>query len=1087
MQCSRCGEKNPPRAKFCVECGTPFAAAASPQAYTPRHLAERILTSRSALEGERKLVTVLFADLKGSMELLADRDPEEARKLLDPIVEHMMEAVHRYEGTVNQVMGDGIMALFGAPLAHEDHALRACYAALRMQERVKAHAAGLAATGVSVQIRVGLNSGEVVVRSIGSDLRMDYTAVGQTTHLAARMEQTATPGAIRLTAQTLGLVQDLVRVAPLGPTEVKGLSRPVDVYELEGVTAARSRLDAAAARGLTRFVGREGDLDVLRRALGPAAEGRGQLVAVVGSAGVGKSRLVRELTRSAAARDWRVLEAGAVSYGAQSSYLPVVELLRRYFQIEPRDDERAIGEAVTAGLRALGGGLMEAVRPALLTLLDVTVDDAGWAGLDPPQRRRQTHVAVERFLLQVSQAQPLLLVVEDLHWVDAETWAVLDALVERVPAARMVLIVTFRPEFTHGWGGRVGFQQMGLDVLEAASADALLDALLGADPGLRELKRLLIERTEGNPFFLEEAVRALVETGLLAGEKGGYRVTGPVRSLPLPATAQSVLAARIDRLAPEDKRLLQAAAVVGSDVSLPLLQAIADDADEDGVRAGLARLQAAQFLYEAQIFPELEYRFAHALTHDVAYGTVLADRRVTLHAALVPAHERLHADRLAEHVERLAHHASRGQLWDQAVRYGYAAGQRCIGLSAYHAAAAYLDDALAAAERLPDDQRPPRAIDIRLRMRVALLAIGETFRAFGLLVEAEQLAVQIGDRARIAMVTSRLMHMLWIVGQTEQAREYAKRSIEHAEAIDDIVAAISLHYSVGTAASYWGDYVSAERHARRMLELLAGDDRAARGDGLMFPSVGARVLLSIAYGEQGRFTEALATGAEAARLAETLRHPFGVAQAQAFSAYYHLQRGDHVAAAELCERSLAMGEESATVALVTPYLRAFLACTRIQAGELEDGVLALRAAVEAQEALTVRAGLSLLIGLLAEALLVAGRLEEARAEAQRGLEVATACGERRMEATFGYLLGDVAARRSPPAIELAESSYLHALGVATELGARPSAAHCHLGLGRLFGRTGAKDRAREHLTTAAAMYREMDMALWLDQALAAMP
>src|SRR5437899_26639 len=370
--CSHCGTKVAAGSHFCDSCGAPLAATpaqpappspfASPESYTPKHLVEKILTSRSALEGERKQVTVLFADLKGSMELLADRDPEEARKILDPVLELMMEAVHRYEGTVNQVMGDGIMALFGAPIAHEDHAVRACYAALRMQESVKKYAEEVRRSHAAVlKIRVGLNSGEVVVRAIGSDLHMDYTAVGQTTHLAARMEQITDPGAIVITPDTLALAEGYVEVRSLGPIPVKGLSDPIEIFELTGAGQARTRLQAAALRGLTRFVGRDPELEHLRRVLGQAGAGHGQVVAVVGEAGVGKSRLTYEFTHSHRVQDWLILEASSVSYGKATSYLPVIDLLKGYFKIGDRDTHREMRDKVMG--RVLG--LDRALEPLL--------------------------------------------------------------------------------------------------------------------------------------------------------------------------------------------------------------------------------------------------------------------------------------------------------------------------------------------------------------------------------------------------------------------------------------------------------------------------------------------------------------------------------------------------------------------------------------------------------------------------------------------------------------------------------------------------------------------------------------------------
>jgi class 3 adenylate cyclase len=612
--CPSCGAEVTPGKKFCGSCGTPVGTApdegrfSSPQTYTPKHIAEKILTSKSALEGERKQVTVLFADLKGSMELLAERDPEEARKILDPVLERMMEAVHRYEGTVNQVMGDGIMALFGAPLAHEDHAVRACYAALRMQESVKRYAADLFRRyGVPVEIRVGLNSGEVVVRAIGSDLHMDYTAVGQTTHLAARMEQMARPGTILLAPDTLALAEGFVQVMSRGPVPVKGLAAPIEIFELAGASPVRSRLHAAASRGLTRFVGRDAEIELLRQALGRASEGHGQVVAVVGEPGVGKSRLVWEFTHSHRSQGWLVLETASVSYGKATTYFPVIELLRSYFGVEPRDDDRKMREKVTGKLLSLDR-VLEPTLPAFLSLLDVPVADAEWTKLDPPQRRRQTLEALKRLLLRESQVQPVLLVVEDLHWIDAETQAWLDLLVESLPTARLLLLVNYRPEYGHGWGSKTSYQQVRLDALPTASAEELLEGLLGTGPGLVDLRQLLIDRTQGNPFFLEESVRALVETRALTGERGAYRLAGPVQSFQLPATAQAILAARIDRLAPGDKRLLQAAAVVGKDVPFPLLEAIAEE-PETHLREGLARLQATEFLYEARLFPELEYTF----------------------------------------------------------------------------------------------------------------------------------------------------------------------------------------------------------------------------------------------------------------------------------------------------------------------------------------------------------------------------------------------------------------------------------------------------------------------------------------------
>ena len=520
MQCAKCRQENPPKARFCIDCGAglalactgcaaelptgarfcpqcglPTAAAVALRGASrpaiPRHLAQRILETRAAIEGERKQVSVLFADLKGSMALLAGRDPEDARAILDPVLELMMQAVHHVEGTVNQVMGDGIMALFGAPIAHEDHAVRACYAALRMQDQVSRFSEAQRRKGaVPVQIRIGINSGEVIVRAIGSDLRMDYSAVGQSTHLAARLEQLATPGTTLISASTAALAEGYVQVQPLGPLQVAGLDQPVPAFQLSGTGPARTRLQARATRsaaGLGQFVGREGELQALHQALDAAALGHGQIVTVVGEAGVGKSRLFHEFIHSPKTRGWLVLHAGSVSYGKATGYGPVIDLLKYHFGVEERDAPPRIRERVTSKLLALDRSL-EAQLPALLALLEVLPESSPWEALDPGQRKRAIQDAVKRLLLRESQAQPLMLVVEDLHWVDAESQAVLDAIAQSLPTAKLLLLANLRPEGQHTWGQKSYCRQLRLDPLAPESAEQLLDALLGESDELQGLR-----------------------------------------------------------------------------------------------------------------------------------------------------------------------------------------------------------------------------------------------------------------------------------------------------------------------------------------------------------------------------------------------------------------------------------------------------------------------------------------------------------------------------------------------------------------------------------------------------------------------
>ena len=771
-KCISCGQANRIGARFCKKCGQPLRRAAAPElvvssrfaapdSYTPKHIAQKIITSKSALEGERKQVTVLFADLKGSLELLADRDPEDARQLLDPVLERMMEAIHHYEGTVNQVMGDGIMALFGAPLAQEDHAVRACYAALVMQESVRRYAGEVQRTqGIPLHVRIGLNSGEVVVRSVGSDLQMDYTAVGQTTHLAARMEQMAMPGSILIAEATLRLAEGYIQVKPIGPVTVKGLNDPLEVYEVVGASSLRRRLDVVALRGLSRFVGRKAELEVLGQTLDKARSGHGQVVAVVGEAGVGKSRLFWEFTHSQQPHGWLILESASASYGKTTSYLPLIDLLKEYFRIEDRDEPRLTREKVTGKLLSLDRALEPWLR-AFLWLLDVPGEDSQWERLEPPQRRQIALDGVKRLLFRESQEQPILIVCEDLHWIDAETQALLDGLVDSLPMAPILLLFNYRPEYQHGWSGKTYYRQLRIDPLLPESADELLEALLGTDASVQPLKRLLIERTEGNPFFLEESVRTLVETKVLSGERGCYRLVKAPDSIEIPATGQSILAARIDRLQPEDKRLLQAASVIGKDVPLTLLQPIAE-APEDVLRGRLHSLQAAEFLYEVRLFPELEYTFKHALSQEVAYQSLPLEKRRLYHGQIADALEVLFADRLSEKLDLLAYHYQQSGDAEKALGYLTAAAKRAVSRFAAEEANRYYGDVMLCLDSLPSTaERERQRIDLSLEQMDMVWVLGRYKQGWRILEKSLKLAEQIVDRQRLARIHFRFGWFLY--------------------------------------------------------------------------------------------------------------------------------------------------------------------------------------------------------------------------------------------------------------------------------------------------------------------------------------
>jgi class 3 adenylate cyclase/tetratricopeptide (TPR) repeat protein len=1093
-RCPQCGADVLPRAKFCSECGIPLtaqsptlpaAAPHTPLRYTPGYLAEKILTSKTTLEGERKQVTVLFADLKDSTELIRGLDPEAAQQLLDPAIHHMMDAVHRFEGTVNQVLGDGIMALFGAPIAHEDHALRACYAALAMQAAMRAYTDDVRRTrGLELRMRVGLNSGEVVVRAIGNDLHMDYSAVGETTHLAARMEQLATPGSVRLSAATLRLVDGLVRVTALGPVPVKGLAEPVEVFELVSASQLRRRLQAAAARGLTPFVGRQHELEALHQALAQAQAGHGQVVALVGEAGVGKSRLVYEVIHSHRTQGWRVLESASVSYGKATPYFPVIDLLKRYCHIDDGHEARTIRARVTGQVLTLDEALQETV-PALLWLLDALPDDSPFQQLDPPQRRQRTLTALKRVLLRESQVQPVLVVFEDLHWIDTETQALLNHLVESLPTARLLLLVNYRPEYQHGWGSKTYYTQLRLDPLPPASAEEFLAGLLGDDPSLTPLMQLLIARTEGNPFFLEESVRTLMETGVLVGEPGAYRLAQALPTIQVPATVQAVLAARIDRLSSEDKRLLQTVAVIGHEVPLPLVQIIAE-LPEAELHRNLARLQAAEFLYETQLFPERAFTFKHALTHEVAYGSLLQERRRTLHARIVEGLERLHADRLAEQVERLAHHALRGEVWDKAVIYCRQAGAKAVARSANQEAVAYFEQALGALQHLPDSRDTrEQAIDLRFDLRIALLPLGAYGRIFELLRDATAVAEALGDQRRLGLISAFLIEHFRRMGEPGRAIECGQRALTLAEACGDFAAQVMATQTLGTVYLALGDYRRAMGFLERGIASLKGELVHERFGNPYPNSVAFCTYLACCLAERGEFAAGSAHGAAAVRIAEAVDQPLSRIAAAFGVGSLHLLKGDLQRAIPILTGGLDLCRVW-DVRFWFPMLASPLGYAYALSGQTAEALPLLEQSMEQVAAMNIMGGYALYVARLSEAYLLAGRLEDAIPCARCALALARTHKERGHEAYALRLLGEIAAQCEPLEVEQVEASYQQALALAEALGMRPLQAHCHRGLGTLYAKIGHREQAHAELSAAIDLYRTMEMPFWLPQAEAAL-
>jgi len=653
---------------------TPTRADRTPRDYTPKHLADKILQSKSALEGERKQVTVLFADVKGSMELAEQVDPEEWHRILDRFFQILADGVHRFEGTVNQYTGDGIMALFGAPIAHEDHAQRACWAALHLRDELRRYANELRMErGLSLATRIGINSGEVVVGKIGDDLRMDYTAQGHSVGLAARMEQLAEPGTAYVTEHTAALVSGYFELEDLGCSKIEGNAEPLRIFALRGVGALRTRLEVSRARGFSKFVGREDDIQALEAALARSRETGGQVVGVVAEAGVGKSRLCLEFVEGCRARGLRVLEAHAVAHGRNVPFLPILQVFRAYYDITEQDDDRTAREKIAGRLLLIDEGFRE-VLPLLFEFFGVADPAQPAPRMDPEARQRQLFGVLRRLVREGGQAESPVTLIEDLHWMDGGSLAFLEQWVEAIGGARALLLVNFRPEYHAEWMGKSYYQQLPLAPLGPEATRELMADLLGGDPSTQGLAEAIQARTAGNPFFTEEVVQSLIESGQLEGARGSYRLVSELGTLQVPGTVQAVVAARIDRLPEREKQVLQAAAVIGREFSEPVLEAVAELPTAD-LAESLRVLTSAEFLYEQSLYPVAEYAFKHALTQEVAYGSQLGERRARVHAAVARAIEETSPDKLDERAGLLAHHWQEAGEALEAARWHRRAGE----------------------------------------------------------------------------------------------------------------------------------------------------------------------------------------------------------------------------------------------------------------------------------------------------------------------------------------------------------------------------------------------------------------------------
>jgi class 3 adenylate cyclase/tetratricopeptide (TPR) repeat protein len=1062
---------------YCGKCGNaleehqaaPPLDLSHPQSYTPKFLAEKILTSRSSVEGERKLVTVLFADVANFTSISEKLDPEEIHGIMDGAFRILMDEIHRYEGTINQFTGDGIMALFGAPLAHEDHAVRACYASLAIKHALTLYAEKLKADcDIDFRMRIGLNSGPVVVGAIGDDLRMDYTAIGDTINLASRMESAAQPGAIFVSGHTRRLTKDFFTFSSLGPLQVKGKEEPQEAYLLLSPTGLKTRIEASAVAGLTPFVGRHKEMETLSEALEKARSGTGQVVGIVGEAGVGKSRIILELKRLYP--EYLFLEGRCLHYGGSMAYLPLLDILRSYFGIKEGEREflvkKKMREKVSLDL------------PPLYELLSLTGDDEAYLALEPRQKREKIFEALRNLFVGESGKTPLVLIIEDLHWIDKTSEEFLDYLIGWLATTPILLILLYRPEYVHRWASKSSYTNIRVDQLTLSTSAQLVQSILSEGDIVPELRDLILTKAAGNPLFMEELTHTLLENGTIEKKENRYHLSRRLSDIQIPDTIQGIIAARMDRLDESLKRIMHVASVIGREFAFRILQSITEMKED--LKSHLLNLQGLEFIYEKRLFPELEYIFKHALTQEVAYNSLLLARRKEIHGRIGKAIEELYPDRIEEFYEMLAYHYSKSEALDKAYHYLKLSGDKAVRSSANQEALHHYKDAIALLKGKPETAENKRELlDLILRVGVPMEYLVYPEDPVPLYEEGQRLCKEFGDKKGIAILSEFFAVFYMLRGDPVLARKYQEDAYREAEEIEDVE--ILARVAPGLCTSFWigGNVREAARIASVLIALLEKTHREREFFGLpVNPYVAAQGMRADSMGALGRFEEGERMVEQALSFAHGIDHSYSIGFVEAGHGVVFTSKGDGKNAVTHCRSAVEYFERSKADTLL-PFAWGLLGYGYYLLGKLDTALESLEKALKLQADLGLSLCSSLYHVWLSRVYFDLGNLSEARLHAEEALSLAQRNREGLFEPKSWIQLGRVTGKTDRAQIAKAEECILRGMKMSDELGMKPYYASGHLALGELYADGGQKEKALEHLRKAEAMYEEMGMDYWL--------
>ncbi len=1088
--CLECGFENLPEDKFCGGCGhslTQTRAAPSidyskPSSYIPKSLADKILTMRSSIEGEHKIVTVLFADVCNYTSISEKLDPEEVHQMMDGCFRLLIGEIHKYEGTIDKFTGDGVMALFGAPIASEDHAQRACYAALAIQRAIAKYSEKVSKQhNVDFLMRVGLNSGPVIVGAIGNDLHMDYTAIGDTTNLASRMQGIAEPTNIVASASTYKIAKDFFTFQPLGEVNVKGKEEPLEVYRLTGTSHLKTRLEAAILKGLAKFVGREKEIEVLKEVFEKTQSGHGQVVGIVGEAGVGKSRLLLEVRRMLPEERYTYLEGRCLHYVGAMPYLPILDILRAYFNIDEGEREFSIKIKIRDKIMQLDEKLKD-ILPPLHEVLSLTVDNQEHINLEPSLKREKAFEAIRNLLVRESQNKTLIFAIEDAQWIDSTSQEFLSYFIDWLPNARVLLIILYRPGLSHEWGSKSYYKQIGLDQFSSRDSKKLLQRVLKDGDVSSELKEVIVSKAGGNALFVEELTRALVENGSIKKTDHEYTLSRKTPEVQVPDTIQGIIAARIDRLDPNLKQILQVASVIGRDFPFRLLQTTTAMGEE--LKSHLLSLQGLEFIYEKNLFPELEYTFKHMLTQEVVYNTLLARKRKGIHEKTGRAIEQLYPDRLEDFYEMLAHHYSKSDNPQKAYEYLKLSGDKAARKYANREALNFYREAmnmLNLQTDIADNRKKKLGVCLAAEGPMRVLAYPED--SLKMLQEGENIASEFHDEKSCAIINSSLGLYYSFHGDIIKGTEYAERCLAQAEEIEDVDLAVPVAFNICASYSVAGQHLKLVEMAPRVLTLLEETGRQSDCFGGPLNLYSAFLAFyAVSLGILGNFAQAESICERALNSALDLNNLYNLATAETIYCFICLDKGDGQAALIHAQNAIKRTEESGIVAL--PALNWMqLGQAYFLMGKLEEAKRYLDRAAQIYRESVVSIQFSQCYYCLALLHFEKGDITNALKRAKDAFTLAEKNEEKLISADSKILLGRILGRVGKSKYGEAEEYILRGIRELESMKARPKCAQGYLYLGELYANFEKKEPALESLGWAERLFRDMGMDFWLSRTL----